>query len=93
MKNVTKLYPGWDNTVPAVDHLNLVVEMGEVFGLLGVNGAGKSTTFNMITRSILATSGEIYMAGYNIDERFSDAKPHIGYCPQFSALFENLTVR
>lgn len=51
-----KVYNG-DNTKIAVNNLNLSIERGEVFGLLGVNGAGKSTTFKILTRDILTTSG------------------------------------
>lgn len=50
----------------AVDNLSFAIEKGEVFGLLGVNGAGKSTTFKMLAGEITSTSGESYFNGLKI---------------------------
>jgi ATP-binding cassette subfamily A (ABC1) protein 3 len=50
----------------AVDNLSFGVKKGEVFGLLGVNGAGKSTTFKMLAGEIISTSGECYFMGIKI---------------------------
>ena len=57
---------GRNNSKVAVDKVNFLVENGDVFGLLGVNGAGKTTTFKMLSGEIKPTSGEAYIAGYNI---------------------------
>ena len=50
----------------AVDHINLVIPLGECFGLLGVNGAGKTTTFKMLTGDISPSGGTAKVAGYDI---------------------------
>lgn len=50
----------------AVDNLSFAIQRGEVFGLLGVNGAGKSTTFKMLAGEITSTSGESYFNGLKI---------------------------
>ena len=65
---------------------------GECFALLGVNGAGKSTTFKSLTREIAPTLGEITIQGHNVQSEFSHARKLIGYCPQYDAVFPNLTV-
>uniref|UniRef100_A0A914ZJC1 ABC transporter domain-containing protein n=3 Tax=Parascaris univalens TaxID=6257 RepID=A0A914ZJC1_PARUN len=76
----------------AVDGIYLGVPQGECFGLLGVNGAGKTTAFKMMTRIIQPTSGTVYASGSNIYSG-RDVLKHIGYCPQFDALYEELTAR
>ena len=60
--------------------------------MLGVNGAGKSTTFKSLTREIAPTTGEITIQGYNIQSQFEEARKLIGYCPQYDAIFPKLTV-
>ena len=60
--------------------------------MLGVNGAGKSTTFKSLTRDITPTTGEISVQGYNIQKEFAEARNLIGYCPQHDAIFPTLTV-
>lgn len=50
----------------AVDNLSFAIQRGEVFGLLGVNGAGKSTTFKMLAGEITSTAGESYFNGFKI---------------------------
>jgi ABC-type multidrug transport system ATPase subunit len=50
--------------------------------LLGVNGAGKSTTFKSLTCEVQPTSGSIKIAGYNVSKNFEKARKLIGYCPQ-----------
>jgi len=77
----------------AVDKLNFTVDRGEVFGLLGVNGAGKTTTFKMLAGELTSTSGEAYFNGMKISDNLSAVRRQLGYCPQFDALLDNLTVR
>ena len=77
----------------AVDNLSFTVKRGEVFGLLGINGAGKSTTFKMLSGEITSTAGDSYFRGMKISENLDKVRESLGYCPQFDALIENLTVR
>ena len=77
----------------AVDNLSFAVKRGEVLGLLGVNGAGKSTTFKMLAGEVTSTSGECYFNGLRISDNIDKVRESLGYCPQFDALIENLTVR
>lgn len=63
-----------------------------MFGLLGVNGAGKTTTFKMLTGDISASGGEAFIYGLDISRQQQKTRQYIGYCPQFDALLENVTV-
>jgi len=79
--------------VHAVRGMSLDMEPGEILGLLGVNGAGKTTTLRMLCGEIAATKGEIHVCGVDVARRTRDAWKQIGYCPQFDALLDLLTVR
>ena len=76
----------------AIDNLNFCIESGECFGLLGLNGAGKTTTFKCITQEISQDNGEIFIYGKDIRGNFNELNDLFGYCPQFDAIFEHLTV-
>lgn len=77
----------------AVDRLCLGVPEGECFGLLGVNGAGKSTTFKMLTGDTFITAGDAYLNGYSVYRELHKVQQYLGYCPQFDALYDELTAR
>ena len=77
----------------AVRGINLIIPRGECFGLLGISGAGKTTTFKMLTGDITATDGTAYVAGHDIQTQLRRVQQHIGYCPQFDALIDRLTGR
>jgi len=75
-----------------VERISFGLDYGECFALLGVNGAGKSTTFKSLTRDIVPTSGQISIAGHNVLTEFAAARKLIGYCPQHDAIFDLMTV-
>uniref|UniRef100_S4RNN9 ABC transporter domain-containing protein n=1 Tax=Petromyzon marinus TaxID=7757 RepID=S4RNN9_PETMA len=77
----------------AVDRLCVGVRPGECFGLLGVNGAGKTTTFKMLTGDASVTGGEAFLNGHSVLRDQHKVQQTIGYCPQFDALFDELTAR
>ena len=89
LKNVTKRYGNFY----AVRNINFEVNDGEIVGFLGRNGAGKSTTMNMITGFIEPTEGEIIVNGYNIDKKPKKVKAQIGYMPEGTPLYYDLTVK
>ena len=89
VKNVTKKYGNFY----AVRNINFEVNDGEIVGFLGRNDAGKSTTMNMITGFIEPTEGEIIVNGYNIDEKPKKVKAQIGYMPEGTPLYYDLTVK
>ena len=76
----------------AIKNLNFCLERGECFGLLGLNGAGKTTAFKCITQELSPTSGEVFINGVRTNDNFEELKNKFGYCPQYDALFEYLTV-
>ncbi|XP_017071938.1 phospholipid-transporting ATPase ABCA3 [Drosophila eugracilis] len=87
VNNITKRY----KKKLAVKGISFHVPPAECFGLLGINGAGKTSTFQMLAGDQKITSGEAYVDGINISTHKVYRK--IGYCPQFDALFEDLTGR
>src|SRR6266446_9630774 len=75
----------------AVDHLSLIVQQGEIFGLLGPNGSGKTTTINMISGLSVPTSGEVRVMGYDVRHQARQVRRLLGSIPQETALYEELT--
>ncbi|UVI29084.1 ABC transporter ATP-binding protein [Paenibacillus spongiae] len=75
----------------AVDNLSLSVREGEIFGFLGANGAGKSTTINMVASLLPVTKGEIHILGKNIAKHGRFVKSNIGIVPQELAIYEDMT--
>jgi ABC-2 type transport system ATP-binding protein len=76
----------------AVDHINFAVRRGEIFGFLGANGAGKSTTIRMLCGLLVPTSGSGTVGGYDISGQAELVKRNIGYMSQRFSLYEDLTV-
>jgi len=76
----------------AVDHVNFSVKEGEIFGFLGANGAGKSTTIRMLCAILESTSGTARVGGFDINKEPEMVKANIGYMSQRFSLYEDLTV-
>ena len=76
----------------AVDGISFVVEHGEVLGLLGANGAGKSTTFRMLCGLLPPSEGRLKVAGHNLRKAAAQARQRIGYMAQRFSLYANLSV-
>jgi ABC-2 type transport system ATP-binding protein len=76
----------------AVDHLNLSVERGEIFGLVGPDGAGKTTTLRMLCGLMDASEGSASVAGYDVARQSQSVKDQIGYMAQRFGLYQDLTV-
>ena len=87
-----KIFNSCFKTAKAVRDISLCLNYGECFGFLGVNGAGKTTTFKCLSKEILPTYGKVYIDNKEINEDFDKVRSLIGYCPQFNAIFESLTV-
>lgn len=83
IQNLTKKYSG----KTALNNLNMEINDGEIFGLIGHNGAGKSTTIKSIVSIIEPTSGEIFIDGKNIKENRLEIKKNIGYVSDTPDLF------
>ena len=88
VKNLVKKY----GPKCAVNDVSFTVRDGEILGLLGSNGAGKSTTMNIMTGYLSATSGTVTISGYDILDNPEEAKKHIGYLPEIPPLYTDMTV-
>lgn len=77
--------------IMAVDNLSITVNYGEIFGLLGPNGSGKTTTVNMISGLLKPSSGEVKVLGYNIAHNSRAVHAVLGTVPQETALYEELS--
>jgi ABC-2 type transport system ATP-binding protein len=86
--NLTKRF----GSFTAVDGVSFHVKRGEVFGFLGANGAGKSTTIRMLCGLLQPTSGTALVGGYDIREQTEKVKLTIGYMSQRFSLYDDLTV-
>uniref|UniRef100_A0A8D2LMX0 P-type phospholipid transporter n=1 Tax=Varanus komodoensis TaxID=61221 RepID=A0A8D2LMX0_VARKO len=91
IKELTKMYRMKQK--PAVDRICVGIPPGECFGLLGVNGAGKSSTFKMLTGDTDVTGGDAFLKGNSILSNIQAVHQNMGYCPQFDAISELLTGR
>lgn len=89
VSHLTKSY----GPIEAVHDLSFSVKRGEIVGFLGENGAGKSTTMNMLTGCLAPTSGEIRIDGISMPDEPLKAKRHIGYLPEVPPLYPDLTVK
>ena len=77
----------------AVDHVDFRIRRGEIFGFLGSNGCGKSTTMKMLTGLLPASAGEAWLFGQKVDPRDIDTRRRVGYMSQAFSLYGELSVR
>lgn len=89
LKNLTKMF----GTLTAVANLSLKVQPGEIYGFLGPNGSGKTTTIKMCTGIYKPTAGEVFVGGYSMQAQPLAAKRLIGYVPDEPFVYEQLTGR
>ena len=88
-RQLTKRY----GSVPVVNGLNLEVEGGEIFGFLGPNGSGKTTTIKMLTGLLEPSEGEAFICGYDIRRQPTQAKALMAYVPDQPKLYGKLSAR
>lgn len=88
VENLTKKY----GNLVAVKNLTFKVEKGEIWGLLGPNAAGKTTTMRILTGYLPATDGKAFVANYDVFEKPNDVKKIIGYLPENVPLYPEMTV-
>ncbi len=88
VEDIVKRY----GAVVAVNHVSFRVDRGEILGFLGPNGAGKTTTLKIVTSFIVADSGKVRVAGYDVLERSLDVRRSIGYLPESVPLYSDMRV-
>jgi ABC-2 type transport system ATP-binding protein len=86
--NITKTF----SNITAVDNLSLQVRAGEIYGLVGPDGAGKTTTMRLLCGAMLPDSGEVSVSGHSMRTNPDQAREQIGYLSQRFSLYEELTV-
>ncbi|MCG7342705.1 ABC transporter ATP-binding protein [Sporosarcina sp. ACRSL] len=86
IKGLTKKY----GQFTALDNLNLTLNEGTVFGFVGANGAGKSTTFLIVSTLLQPTSGDVFIDGVSVREKPAEIRKLIGYMPDFFGVYDQL---
>lgn len=88
LNNISKSY----NTLKAVDDISFAVKPGELFGLIGPDGAGKTTLFRILTTLLIQDKGNATVAGFDVLKQYKDIRNHVGYMPGRFSLYQDLTV-
>jgi len=88
LKNISKSY----GKVEALTDISFDVKQGELFGLIGPDGAGKTTLFRILTTLLFPDEGEATVAGFDIIKQYKDIRNHVGYMPGRFSLYQDLTV-
>lgn len=86
--NISKSY----DKAKALDNISFDVGEGELFGLIGPDGAGKTTLFRILTTLLLADEGEATVVGYDVVKDYISIRNHVGYMPGRFSLYQDLTV-
>jgi len=93
-KHIRKVYSiSSKESIRAVRDLSFYVKKGECLAILGTAGAGKTTTFKLITHDILPTRGEIFVDGLELEHNFPKIRRMFGYGPQYESTYMSMTVR
>jgi ABC-type multidrug transport system ATPase subunit len=88
VQNISKKY----GNVQALQDISFEVEKGEIFGLIGPDGAGKTSLFRILTTLLLADSGSATLNGWDIVQDYRQIRDHVGYMPGRFSLYQNMTV-
>lgn len=93
VQHLRKSYPNGKETVAALKPVTFTVGKGELFGLIGPDGAGKTTLIRLLTTLILADEGEATVDGYDVVKNYKEIRQRIGYMPGKFSLYQDLSVR
>ena len=92
VKNVKKTFKAEKSTVTALESISFEVTPGELFGVIGPDGAGKTTLFRILTTLMLADEGVAHVDGLDVVKDFKTIRKHVGYMPGRFSLYQDLTV-
>lgn len=92
-RNLTKSYKTKASTIDALNGVSFSVEKAEIFGIIGPDGAGKTTLFRILTTLLLADKGEATVDGFDVVKDFKAIRNRVGYMPGKFSLYQDLTVR
>jgi len=88
IQNISKSY----QSIQAVDAISFEVKEGELFGLIGPDGAGKTTIFRMLTTLLIPSFGEAKVLGFDVVKEYKSIRNSVGYMPGKFSLYQDLTV-
>jgi ABC-type multidrug transport system ATPase subunit len=92
IQNIKKTFKVEKSTVTALHDISFDVNQGELFGLIGPDGAGKTTLFRIMTTLMIADSGVASVDGYNVIKEYKEIRKRVGYMPGRFSLYQDLTV-
>jgi ABC-type multidrug transport system ATPase subunit len=92
LNNIIKTYSSRKDVITAVDDVSFSVKKGELFGLIGPDGSGKTSIFRILTTVLLADKGNATVAGYDVVKDFKEIRKIVGYMPGRFSLYQDLTV-
>ena len=90
IQNITKTYE--KGTIKALDQVSLTINSGELFGLIGADGAGKTTLFRILTTLLIPDSGTASVAGFDVVKDFNEIRKIVGYMPGKFSLYQDLSI-
>lgn len=88
IEDISKNY----DKVPALNHINLTVDEGSLFGLIGADGAGKTTLFRILTTLLTADAGKTRVLGLDVVDDYATIRKNVGYMPGRFSLYQDLTI-
>lgn len=92
VRNLTKTYGKKNNKVLAVDDVSFDVKAGEIFGLIGPDGAGKTSIFRMLTTVLLPDSGSASVGNWDVVKDYKEIRKIVGYMPGRFSLYQDLSI-
>jgi len=92
VKGLTKRYPSTRYAPPALESINLSIGQGQLYGIIGPDGAGKTTLIRILATVIDQTAGEVELAGFKLNGQVEQIRSRLGYMPQVFSLYPDLTV-
>jgi len=92
VENIHKSFKAKKSTTPALQGISFDVEAGELFGLIGPDGAGKTTLFRILTTLMIADQGTAQVDGFDVVKEFKEIRKRVGYMPGRFSLYQDLTV-
>lgn len=93
VENIVKTYPAKKTVVKALKGVSFSVEAGEIFGIIGPDGAGKTSLFRILTTLLLANSGNAWVNGYDVVNDYKQIRSSVGYMPGKFSLYQDLSVQ
>ena len=92
VENISKSFGEKNDKILAVDDISFEVKEGEIFGLIGPDGSGKTTIFRILTTLLLADSGKASVAGFDVVKDYKEIRKIVGYMPGKFSLYPDLSV-